>query len=149
MPAPESESRPHAAAATRPDVAKGRKPRVLIVDDNADAGNSLGRLLALLDYETLVVHDGPSAIAQVEQFSPGVVLLDLGMPGMDGLETAQRIRALPASQNVSFIAVTGWGQDRDRQRTEAAGFVAHLTKPVNTDQLEALLRKLLRPAKTP
>jgi len=134
---------PHSAGS----ASNGSKPRILIVDDNADAGNSLGRLLTLLDYQTLVVHDGPSAIREVEQFTPGVVLLDLGMPGMDGLQTAERIRALPTGPSVNLIAVTGWGQERDRQRTEAAGFIAHLTKPVNTDQLEALLKQLLRQPK--
>lgn len=143
-----SESIPHqrnssASGHPEPD-APAAKPRVLIVDDNADAGTSLGRLLSLLDYETRVVPDGVSALREVEQFRPGAVLLDLGMPGMDGLRTAQRIRELPTNSAVHLIAVTGWGQERDRQRTESAGFAAHLTKPVNTAQLESLLHQLLR-----
>lgn len=124
-------------------AAPAGKPRVLIVDDNADAGTSLGRLLSLLDFDTLVVRDGESAIREVERFRPGAVLLDLGMPGMDGLRTAEQIRQLPLNAAVHLIAVTGWGQERDRQRTESAGFVAHLTKPVNTAQLESLLQQLL------
>jgi CheY-like chemotaxis protein len=144
MPAKETDRVARTGSLRAGSSSGGNLPRVLIVDDNADAANSLGRLLTLLDYQTLVVHDGPSAIREVEHFAPGVVLLDLGMPGMDGLQTAEQIRALPAARNVSLIAVTGWGQERDRQRTEAAGFIAHLTKPVNTDQLEALLNQLLR-----
>jgi CheY-like chemotaxis protein len=113
------------------------------VDDNADAANTLSRLLTLMGHETAVVHDGPSALGQVEQFRPRLVLLDLGMPGMDGLETAELMRRQPWGRDVALIAVTGWGQDRDRQRTQAAGFAAHLTKPVNIDQLEAAINQVL------
>lgn len=115
--------------------ARAEKTRILVVDDNADAANSLGRLLRLTGNEVCVVHDGPAAIAKVAEFFPAIVLLDLGMPGMDGLETAAHIRELPAGKEVAIIAVTGWGQEGDRQRTAAAGFIAHLTKPVNVDQL--------------
>jgi CheY-like chemotaxis protein len=117
-------------------------PRILVVDDNVDAASGLGRLLSLLGYDVRVVNDGASAVAGVDGFVPQVVLLDLGMPGMDGLETAERIRRCENGHDVSLIAVTGWGQEKDRQRTEAAGFVAHLTKPVNLDHLEALLSRL-------
>ena len=118
--------------------------RILIVDDNADAANSLGRLLDLLGHETCVVHDGLSAIAKVHEFRPAIVLLDLGMPGMDGLETAERIRAQPLGPQVALVAVTGWGQDRDRERTRASGFVAHLTKPVNVDELERTIERIVQ-----
>lgn len=136
MPAQSSdgrEDRPSGLAASDP---LAKKPRILVVDDNADAANSLGRLLRLMGNEVCVVHDGPAAIAKLDEFFPAIVLLDLGMPGMDGLEAAERIRALPAGSDVSLVAVTGWGQDTDRQRTAAAGFTAHLTKPVNVDQLQ-------------
>ena len=117
-------------------------PRILVVDDNVDAASGLGRLLGLMGYDVRVVNDGPAAVAEVDRFAPQVVLLDLGMPGMDGLETAERIRLCEHGHDLFLIAVTGWGQDKDRQRTEAAGFVAHLTKPVNFDQLETLLSRL-------
>lgn len=120
------------------------KPRILIVDDNADAAASLGRLLSLLGNDTCVVNDGHAAIDEIAQFRPAVVLLDLGMPGMDGLETAQRIKAHPNGCDVALIAVTGWGQEKDRQQTSAAGFSAHLTKPVNIAQLEATLVEILQ-----
>jgi CheY-like chemotaxis protein len=119
---------------------KAAKPRILVVDDNADAANSLGRLLSLLGHEVRVVHNGASALSEIDRFGPQAVLLDLGMPIMDGFETAEQIRARPEFQDVALVAITGWGQDRDRQRTDAAGFAAHLIKPVNLDQLEAVLR---------
>lgn len=125
-----------------PADAGGSKLRVLIVDDNEDAANTLGRLLTILGKEVRVVHNGPAAVAEVIKFQPRIVLLDLGMPGMDGIETARHIHARPASREISLIALTGWGQDQDRQRTSEAGFTAHLVKPVNLDQLEQLLAKI-------
>src|SRR5262245_13179238 len=89
---------------------ESRKIRVLVVDDNADAANSLGRLLSLLGKEVRVAHDGESGIAELESFAADVVLLDLGMHGMDGFETAQAIRARPDWNNVALVALTGWGQ---------------------------------------
>src|SRR5439155_2148142 len=102
---------------------------------NADAATSLGRLLKLSGFEVRVAHAGVMALREVERFQPRIVLLDLGMPGMDGLETAARIRQSTAGQHLSLIAVTGWGQDEDRQRTQAAGFEAHLVKPIRIAQL--------------
>jgi CheY-like chemotaxis protein len=122
--------------------------RVLIVDDNKDAASSLGRLLTLLGHETHVVHDGPTALSAVPQFQPQVVFLDLGMPGMDGFETAAQMRAAPGGDRLSIVALTGWGEKEDRERTEHAGFAAHLIKPVNVDQLEAALKGLLPSANT-
>jgi CheY-like chemotaxis protein len=121
------------------------KPRVLVVDDNTDAAHSLGRLLSLLGQEVAVVHNGEAAVAEVARFRPHLVLLDLGMPGMDGIETAERIHTLPEAEKVLLVALTGWGHDRDRRRTEEAGFAAHLVKPVQMAQLEALLSRLPGP----
>jgi CheY-like chemotaxis protein len=115
------------------------KPRILVVDDNADAANGLARLLTLMGKETNVVHDGFAALEAIDGFKPHVILLDLGMPGIDGLETAQRIRARQDCSHIVLIAVTGWGQETDRQLTDAAGFSCHLIKPVDIDQLEAAL----------
>jgi len=124
----------------------GEKPRILVVDDNTDAATSLGRLLSLLGNDVRVVYSGEEALAQLVQFKPRIVLLDLGMPGMDGFETAQQIRGRSDSDPPTLIAVTGWGQEQDRARSEESGFVEHLTKPVNIEQLEALLARL-RPEK--
>jgi len=118
-------------------------PRVLIVDDNKDAAASLGRLLGVLGKETCVVHDGPSALAAIPKFRPHVVFLDLGMPGMNGLETANQLRSQPGGEHAILVALTGWGEKEDRQRTEDAGFAAHLVKPINVEQLEGTLNRLL------
>jgi len=133
-------------AAGRPDTASA--PRILVVDDNTDAATSLGRLLNLSGYEVRVAHDGPTAVGEIDRFRPQIVLLDLGMPGMDGLETASRIRKTIGGKDISLIAVTGWGQEEDRQRTEAAGFVAHFVKPIKLSQLEALLARIAAPGST-
>jgi CheY-like chemotaxis protein len=119
------------------------QPDILIVDDNTDAASSLARLLRLFGNEVRTADSGEAALTQMESQPPDVVLLDLGMPGMDGLETARHIRAREAWQNIPLIAVTGWGQDHDRRRTEQAGFFAHLVKPVNIEELEAVLRRAL------
>jgi CheY-like chemotaxis protein len=129
----------------RPPHLPDAKMRVLVVDDNVDAANSLGRLLKLLGNEVCVAHDGATAIAEIDRFQPAVVLLDLGMPIMDGYQTAEQIRARPEFQNAVLVAITGWGQEQDRQRTEVAGFAAHLIKPVNVDQLEKVLARVTAP----
>src|SRR5688572_20729065 len=106
------------AQCATPDPSDVARRRVLVVDDNADAAISLGRLLNLLGNEVCVAHDGPTAIAQVERFQPAAVLLDLGMPIMDGFQTAEQIRARADWRDIALVAITGWGQDHDRQRTE-------------------------------
>ena len=96
--------------------------RVLVVDDNRDAATTLGMLLKYLGAEVQVVHDGPAALAAVEEFRPSTVLLDLGMPKMDGYEVARRIREHAKFDEVVLIALTGWGQEEERRRTREAGF---------------------------
>jgi CheY-like chemotaxis protein len=113
--------------------------RVLVVDDNHDAADSLGMLLSALGVEVNIAYDGASALASAAQWSPAAILLDLGMPGMDGWEVARPLRRDPAMKEVKLIALTGWGQDEDRKRTESAGFDHHIIKPVDF----ALLQKLL------
>jgi signal transduction histidine kinase/ActR/RegA family two-component response regulator/PAS domain-containing protein len=116
----------------------GRR-RVLVVDDNADAADSLGMLLGVLGADARVEHDGGAALGVLETWRPAVVLLDLGMPLMDGFEVARRIRADRRHDHVMLVAVTGWGQEKDRQRTRAAGFDHHLVKPFDLDALQKVL----------
>jgi signal transduction histidine kinase len=113
--------------------------RILIVDDSRDGGESLAMLLRVLGAEVALAHSGRHALECVDSFRPDVVLLDIGMPGMDGYEVARRIRANPANRNMSLIALTGWGQDEDRRRSVAAGFNHHLVKPADIEQLRQLL----------
>jgi len=116
--------------------------KVLVVDDNRDAAMSLSMLVELLGYETQTAYDGQEALDVAEQFTPDVVLLDLGMPRMDGFEACRRMRERPWGSRVAVIAVTGWGQAEDQRRTEAAGFDRHLLKPVAADLMVEMLAKL-------
>jgi PAS domain S-box-containing protein len=113
--------------------------RVLVVDDNHDAADSLGMLLQFLGAEVMVVHDGRSALAAMKTFAPTVVLLDLGMPEMNGLEVARRMREDPQARQVTLVALTGWGQREDRRRTHEAGFDYHLVKPADVGTLQSIL----------
>ncbi len=119
-----------------PDAAS---PRILIVDDNEDAANGLAQVLALRGYPTSVAYDGPSALKLAEDFAPDIALLDIGLPVMDGHELARRLRKNRTSANVKLIAVTGYGQKVDRERSRKAGFHAHLVKPVNLDALKEIM----------
>jgi len=115
---------------------------VLVVDDNRDAAQSLGLLLKLLGAEVRVVHDGPAALEMIPSYAPSVVLLDIGMPGMDGYDVARRIREQPEGQDLMLIALTGWGQEEDRRRTSEAGFDHHLLKPADVSALKSLFMSL-------
>ncbi|MBN1238326.1 MAG: PAS domain S-box protein [Gammaproteobacteria bacterium] len=115
--------------------------RVLVVDDNADAAEGLRLILDMKGHRVEAVHDGPAALKAFEAFDPDVVLLDIGLPEMDGLEVARRMRALPGGDRVALYALTGWGQDKDRQRALESGFDDHLTKPVNAARLAALVAR--------
>jgi len=119
---------------------RARFRRILVVDDNADLATTTTILLRLAGHKVAMAHDGPSALAAAVDFHPHVVLLDLGLPGMDGYEVARRFRQDPGLARVRLIALTGYGQQLDRQRSEAAGFDHHLVKPAAPEQLEELLR---------
>jgi signal transduction histidine kinase/ActR/RegA family two-component response regulator len=119
--------------------------RVLVVDDNADAADTMGMLIDALGGQSCVAYHGESALAQVVDFQPDVVLLDLGMPDVDGYETCRRMRPIVGA-NTRIIALTGRGQARDREQTAFAGFDDHLTKPAD---LQSLKRLLARPRSTP
>jgi two-component system CheB/CheR fusion protein len=116
--------------------------RILVVDDSRDAAESLGTLLQLVGSDVRTAHDGPGALEVLRTYRPGVVLLDISMPGMDGYEVARRIRRQPEFRDVILIALTGWGQEEDRRRARAAGFDHHLVKPVDFDSLQELLASL-------
>ena len=116
------------------------KRRLLIADDNQDSADSLAMLLRMEGHEVAVAHDGPGALAAVARFKPEFVLLDIGMPGLNGYEVAQRIRESDPSSPVKLIAVTGWGQHSDKARARASGFDHHFTKPVEPERLMELLR---------
>src|SRR5450830_1567779 len=113
--------------------------RVLVVDDNADAADSLAALLDMLGHQPRVALDGHAGLALARQMRPDLVILDIGMPGMNGHEVAQAIRATPSLAGVMLIALTGWGAPDDVERAGQAGFDRHLTKPVSLDALEAAL----------
>ncbi|MGH8666181.1 MAG: hybrid sensor histidine kinase/response regulator [Burkholderiales bacterium] len=113
--------------------------RVLVVDDNQDAADSLGLLLKLIGADVQIVYNGAEALEAFATYKPTVVILDIGMPGMDGHEVARRIRREPHSKDVTLIALTGWGQEEDRNCSKGAGFDAHLVKPVDLRVLTELL----------
>jgi CheY-like chemotaxis protein len=119
--------------------------RILVADDNADSAESLAMLLELQGYEVRIVSDGLEAVRVASEFTPDAILLDIGMPVLDGYGAARRIREQPFAKDVLIIAQTGWGQERDRQRSEEGGFDAHLTKPLNL----AVLMKLLGSSSEP
>jgi signal transduction histidine kinase/ActR/RegA family two-component response regulator len=112
--------------------------RVLVVDDNQDAGRSLGHLLRILGAEVQVVHDGPAALDLLNSYRPTIVLLDIGMPTMDGYEVARRIRENPQWRDCQLVALTGWGQEEDRRRSSEAGFDHHLVKPADVGMLRSI-----------
>jgi CheY-like chemotaxis protein len=115
---------------------------VLVVDDNTDAAEMLGDWLVTSGFDARVVHDGPAAIDATEAFAPHAVLLDIGLPVMDGFEVARRVRDRPLPHAPLLIAVTGYGQEVDRQRSLREGFRAHLVKPVDLHALATLLGTL-------
>jgi two-component system CheB/CheR fusion protein len=125
-------------------VQKSEAPplRILVVDDNVDAGVVLAMLLEIDGHKVEVVHNGKDAVKKAGSGLPDIVFLDLGMPEMDGIETARHLRALPGGDRIFLVALTGWGQEKDRQRTKAAGFDSHLVKPVDNGALEEVLGRL-------
>ncbi|MFL6276161.1 MAG: PAS domain S-box protein [Blastocatellia bacterium] len=113
--------------------------RVLVVDDNIDSAESMARLLELHGHQVRMAHDGPAALAAAHSFYPQVVVLDIGLPGMDGYEVARQLRGDTRMQNVILIAMTGYGQSEDHKRSMRAGFDHHLVKPLDLDVLQAII----------
>jgi two-component system CheB/CheR fusion protein len=137
LPAPPGKPEgPGPAGRRQPGAGRPPRRRVLVVDDNVDAATSLVRILSrLYGQDVRVAHDGPEALRSAEEFLPEVVILDIGMPGMDGYEVARRLRGRPGTSAATIIALTGWGQGADRARSKEAGFDHHLVKPVDPETL--------------
>jgi CheY-like chemotaxis protein len=113
--------------------------RVLVVDDNVDAAASLAMMLKKMGNDVRTAHDGQSGIEVAQEFRPDAVLLDIGMPVLNGFDAARRIREQPWGKSMVLVALTGWGQDEDRRKSEEAGFDLHLVKPVEPGALQRLL----------
>ncbi len=129
-------------------VASAGGVRILIVDDNEDAAELLASTLELTGYRTLVVHDGPAALKVIADFAPDIAMLDIGLPVMDGYELARRLRAEPRWAQLRLVAVTGYGQQSDRQRSQEAGFDAHLVTPIDVARLPAVIDELTQSARS-
>jgi CheY-like chemotaxis protein len=133
-------SRRPAAPGAQPAAAVARKgARILVVDDNEDTARGMARLLKLLGNDVRSCHDGPSALEAARDFRPEYVLLDIGLPGMDGYQVAATLRDDDCCREAVIIAVSGYGQEEDRRRSAAAGFDHHLVKPVDIDSLVTLI----------
>ena len=117
----------------------GLKSRILVVDDNEDSATSLAAMFDILGYEATVAFDGIAAVETTASFNPDVVLMDIGLPKMSGLEAARKIREQSWGKAIFLIAVTGWGDEKDRLQSAAAGFDMHLVKPIDPAVLEKLL----------
>ncbi len=154
VPPPEPAAAQACAAAALPDVphtplpamiainelsSTARRLRVLVVDDNADSADSLAMLLQLMGHESTIARDGEEAVALAASYLPDVILMDIGLPGVDGYEASRRIRAQAPERDVLLVALTGWGQAADRERSRQAGLDQHLVKPIDPEHLESLL----------
>jgi two-component system CheB/CheR fusion protein len=113
--------------------------RILVVDDNIDAAETLAVLLRMAGHEVRTAHDGPAALDAARTYQPEVVLLDIGMPAMDGYEVARRVRQVPGMEKVLLVALTGYGQEDDRRRSRDAGIDHHLVKPADMEALQAVV----------
>ncbi|MET0988153.1 MAG: response regulator [Steroidobacteraceae bacterium] len=116
--------------------------RVLVADDNTDAAMSLAMLLELLGHEVQAVHDGLQAVEAAQTFAPDFIFMDIGMPNLDGIEATRRIRALDLPRRPIVVALTGWGQESDRERSRDAGIDHHLVKPIELDEIRGLIEGL-------
>jgi CheY-like chemotaxis protein len=145
--APGMESRPrvHPAGALEPSAPDPRR-KVLVIDDNRDQAESLGKLLSLMGHDVRLGYDGEEALRIAVEFRPDVALLDIGLPKLNGCEVARRMRSDPRVKHTLLLAQTGWGQEGDRKRTKEAGFDHHLLKPVDLAELRAILARPMPPS---
>jgi CheY-like chemotaxis protein/anti-sigma regulatory factor (Ser/Thr protein kinase) len=120
----------------------GSKRRILVVDDNRDAAESLAMMLKLIGSETRTAADGLAAVEVAETYRPEMILMDIGLPKLNGYDACRRIREQPWSNGMVMVALTGWGQEEDRRRSQEAGFDHHLVKPVDMEKLAKLLAQV-------
>jgi CheY-like chemotaxis protein len=140
LPVLEEERAPDLASEDVPERApRGAGRRILVVDDNRDSAETLGTILEIAGHEVWLAHDGEEALAQVERHGPEIVLLDIGLPKLDGYEVARLLRLDSRHRDLLLVAVTGYGKDEDRDRGRLAGFDHHLVKPVDLEALRAIL----------
>jgi signal transduction histidine kinase len=142
LPALEPNAADDGSPAQPPHIPPTSRRRVLVVDDNLDAAEALKRLLLLLGHEVHQSADGATAVDVVRHLEPDVVFMDIGMPGMSGLEAARRIRRLTLARQPLICALTGWGQEADRESSQAAGIDRHLVKPIDRDTLQSVLAQM-------
>ena len=141
---PLTTERPVKEIPTRTQYGDATALRILVVDDNRDAADSLATLLEMNGHTGLVAYDGETALDKAEKMRPHLALVDIGMPGMNGFEVAQKISQAPWGKKTVLVAVTGWGAKSDRTRSKEAGFAYHLTKPVDYDTLASLIATEVR-----
>jgi CheY-like chemotaxis protein len=134
--APAAET-PRSPAGT--DTAQGPSLRILVVDDNLDAAQTLAILLRANGHQVEAVHDGPTALEVARSYRPNLILLDIGLPGMDGFEVAKKVRQDLDLGNVVLVAMTGYGQESDKQRSKEVGFDHHLIKPADFSKVKEIL----------
>jgi CheY-like chemotaxis protein len=124
-------------------VRLGARAKILVADDNRDAADSMGLILEFGGHDVTVAHSGTEALEKARTSIPDAMILDIGMPDMTGYEVARRVRAEPWGERIFMLAITGWGQEEDKERAMAAGFDQHMTKPVDADAVEQRLRAFL------
>jgi CheY-like chemotaxis protein len=141
LPALAASHAPPPVQASPKTVASARK-RILVVDDNRDNADSLSLLLKIGGHDSYAIHDGHEAIEAAERLRPDMILLDIAMPKLNGLDVCTRIREMPWGKDMMVVAVTGWGQDADRRKSKEAGFDFHLVKPIVEADIARLLSRL-------
>ena len=133
---------PAPTARTTPELtAEGPSRRILVIDDNRESADAMAMLLRVFGHDVRTAYDGPTALDMAREQSPDVVLCDVSMPGMSGLEVARRLRQDLGLRDLLMVALTGYGEEEDKRRSEEAGFNAHMVKPINLDVLQALLSR--------
>ena len=142
VPSPEHRPAHDPSTAAAANAGAGSSLRILVADDNKDAADTLAALLEVFGHTARQVHDGEAAVAAVQEFDPQLVLLDIGMPRLNGYEACRQIRALPRGDTRTLVAITGWGQPDDRRKSADAGFDQHLVKPVDPEALADLVSNL-------